>query len=63
MCSEERSDVYLVNESSKLESVSRVYEIEKSHSLLDHPRMDDVRGDFLGPPHGTTPTAVITNKI
>ena len=25
--------------------------------------MDDVRGDFLGPPHGTTPAAVITNKI
>ena len=24
--------------------------------------MDDVRGDFLGPPHGTTPAAVITNK-
>ena len=21
--------------------------------------MDDVRGDFLGPPHGTTPAAVI----
>ena len=40
MCSIERSDVYLVNESSKLESVSRVYEIgEKSHSLLDRPRI------------------------
>ena len=25
--------------------------------------MDDVRGDFLGPPQGTTPAAVITNKI
>ena len=25
--------------------------------------MDDVRGDFLGPPHGTTPAAVIGNKI
>ena len=25
--------------------------------------MDDVRGDFFGPPHGTTPAAVITNKI
>ena len=24
--------------------------------------MDDVRGDFLGPPHGTTPAAVIVNK-
>ena len=24
--------------------------------------MDDVRGDFLGPPHGTTPTAVIANE-
>ena len=24
--------------------------------------MDDVRGDFLGPPHGTTPAAVIGNK-
>ena len=23
---------------------------------------DDVRGDFLGPPHGTTPAAVIANK-
>ena len=30
--------MYLVNVSSKLEAVSRVYEIgEKSHSLLDHP--------------------------
>ena len=25
--------------------------------------MDDVRGDFLGPPHGTPPAAVIANKI
>ena len=25
--------------------------------------MDDVREDFLGPPHGTTPAAVIANKI
>ena len=25
--------------------------------------MVDVRGDFLGPPHGTTPAAVIANKI
>ena len=24
--------------------------------------MNDVRGDFLGPPHGTTPVAVIANK-
>ena len=24
--------------------------------------MGDVRGDFLGPPHGTTPAAVIANK-
>ena len=24
---------------------------------------DDVRGDFLGPPHGTTPAAVIANKM
>ena len=24
--------------------------------------MDDVRGDFLGPPHGTAPAAVIANK-
>ena len=24
--------------------------------------MDDVRGDFLGPPHGTTPAAVIGYK-
>ena len=24
--------------------------------------MDDVRGDFLGPQHGTTPVAVIANK-
>ena len=24
--------------------------------------MDAVRGDFLGPPHGTTPTAVKANK-
>ena len=25
--------------------------------------MDDVRGDFLGPPQGTVPAAVIANKI
>ena len=25
--------------------------------------MEDVRGDFLGPLHGTTPAAVIINKI
>ena len=24
--------------------------------------MDEVRGDFLGPPYGTTPAAVIKNK-
>ena len=24
--------------------------------------MDDLRGDFLGPPHGTTPAAIIANK-
>ena len=24
--------------------------------------MDDVRGDILGPPHGTTAAAVIVNK-
>ena len=24
--------------------------------------MDDLRGDFLGPPHGTTPAAVIGNE-
>ena len=40
MCFIERSDVYLVSECSKLESFNRVYEIgEKSHSLLDHPRI------------------------
>ena len=38
--------MYLVNERSKLESVNRVHEIgEKSHSLLDHPRI--VRCDGL----------------
>ena len=31
--------------------------------MLPKPAMDDVRGDFLGPPHGTTPAAVIANKI
>ena len=25
--------------------------------------MDDARGDFLGPPHGTTPAAVIANNF
>ena len=25
--------------------------------------MDDVRRDALGPPHGTTPAAVIANKL
>ena len=24
--------------------------------------MDDIRGDFSGPPHGTTPAAVLANK-
>ena len=24
--------------------------------------MDDVRGDILGPPHGTTPVTVIANE-
>ena len=24
--------------------------------------LDDVQGDILGPPHGTTPAAVIANK-
>ena len=24
--------------------------------------MDDVRGDILGPPHGTTPAAVIADR-
>ena len=24
--------------------------------------MDDARGDFLGPPHGETPAAVMANK-
>ena len=43
MCSIERSDVYLVNESSILESVNRVHAIgEKSHSLLDHPRIQGI---------------------
>ena len=32
--------MYLLNESSKLESVTRVYEIgEKSRSQFDHPRI------------------------
>ena len=40
ICSKERSDVYLVNESSKHEPVNRVYKIrEKSQSLLNHPRI------------------------
>ena len=39
-CSKERSHVYLVNESSKLEPVNGVYKTrEKSQSLLDHPRI------------------------
>ena len=25
--------------------------------------LDDVREDFLGPPHGITPAAIIANKI
>ena len=33
--------MYLVNKSSKLEPVNRVYKIrEKSQSLLDHPRIN-----------------------
>ena len=40
--------MYLVNESSKLEQVNRVYKIrEKSQSLLDHPRMTLVSYLFL----------------
>ena len=42
--------MYLVNESSKLEPVNRVYKIrEKSQSLLDHPRN---LPNFQGIQHG-----------
>ena len=47
-----------------------VFEILQISSLISKDQnkniictMDDVRGDFLGPPHGTTPAAVIANKI
>ena len=46
-----------------------VFEILQIYSLIPKDQkkniictMDDVRGDFLGPPHGTTPAAVIANK-
>ena len=40
--------MYLVNESSKLEPVNRVYKIrEKSQSLLDHPRIMYVKDFFF----------------
>ena len=37
-------------------------EISKDQKENQICTMDDVRGDFLGPPHGTTPAAVIANK-
>ena len=47
-----------------------IFEILQISSLISKDQnkniictMDDVRGDFLGPPHGTTPAAVIANKI
>ena len=41
--------MYLVNKSSKLEPVNKVYKIrEKSHSLLDHPRiLTNVRSFYV----------------
>ena len=42
---------------------------QNTHADLKGPKeniictMDDVRGDFVGPPHGTTPAAVIGNEI
>ena len=36
--------------------------ISKDHKENIICTIDDVRGDFLGPPHGTTPAAVIANK-
>ena len=40
--------MYLVNESSKLEPVNRVYKIrEKSQSLLDHPRNNN-KSNYCG---------------
>ena len=46
-----------------------IFEILQIYSLIPKDQkkniictMDDVRGDFLGPPHGTTPAAVIANK-
>ena len=43
MCSIETSDVYLVNESSKLESVNRVYEIgEKVPFIVGSPSLEQI---------------------
>ena len=39
--------MYLVNKSSKLEPVNKVYKIrEKSQSLLDHPRINFTIRDY-----------------
>ena len=54
--------MYLVNESSNLESVNRVHEIgEKSHSLLDHPRMETINPLGLDKfdPRGMTSTIYV----
>ena len=41
-----------------LEIYSRIPKDQKKNIICT---MDDVRGDFLGPQHGTTPAAVIAN--
>ena len=42
-----------------LQIVSLISKDQKKNIICT---MDDVRGDFLGPPHGTTPAAVIATK-
>ena len=39
--------------------ISLISNDQKENSICT---MDNVRGDFIGPPHGTTPAAVIGNK-
>ena len=53
----------------KYKNTYNIFEILQIFSLIPKDQkkniistMDDVRGDFLGPPHGTTPAAVIANK-
>ena len=39
-----------------------ISQVRNLNVVAQNRTMNDVRGDFLGPPHGTTPAALIANK-